>query len=92
MQKAIPGRGAQHLSGVESISWTSDGKFVASGSLDTHIKIWAIGANITSNITISNAVMGGVNAVLWLDEGDGKKGKVAGVGADACVRVWEVTF
>ena len=42
-------------------------------------------------IAIKNAGLGGVNAVLWLEE-DGKKGKLMSTGADACVRVWDVVF
>ena len=42
-------------------------------------------------IAIKNAGIGGVNVVLWLEE-EGKKGKLASTGADACVRVWDVAF
>ena len=34
-----------------------------------------------------NAVPGGVNAVFWVAEG-----RLAGAGADAAVRVWQVKF
>ena len=43
------------------------------------------------NIAIKKAGLGGVNAVLWLEE-DEKKGKLVSSGADACVRVWDVLF
>ena len=37
--------------------------------------------------------MGGINTVLWLEDGSGEKtGRLAGAGADVCVRVWEITF
>jgi len=42
-------------------------------------------------IAIKNAGLGGVNAVLWLEE-DGTKGKLVSTGADACVRVWDIVF
>jgi len=48
------------------------------------------------NIAIKNAVPGGVNAVLWLSsqtEGTGTSGsRLAGTGADAAIKVWEVVF
>ena len=52
--------------------------------------IWSA-KDISLNIPIKNAGMGGVNAVLWV-ESSGKVGKLASAGADACVRIWEVTF
>lgn len=39
------------------------------------------------NIEIKNAGPGGVNSVFWLGEG-----KLASVGADGCIRVWNITF
>ena len=36
--------------------------------------------------------MGGINTVLWLEDGSGQKGRLAGAGAEVCVRVWEITF
>lgn len=42
-------------------------------------------------IAIRNAGLGGVNVVFWL-EADGKKGRLASGGADACVRVWDIVF
>jgi WD repeat-containing protein 1 (actin-interacting protein 1) len=38
-------------------------------------------------IEIKNAVPGGANAVLWIEES-----KLAGSGADACVKMWEINF
>lgn len=79
-------RWSRHTSRVNSLSWTPDSKHCASGSLDTDVYIWSV-EKISSNIPVKNAGMGGVNSVLWI----GDK-KLASAGADACVRVWEVTF
>ncbi|CAL1699521.1 unnamed protein product [Somion occarium] len=75
-----------HTARVHSLAWTSDGKHVASGSLDTHVYVWSV-QNPIKNIAIKNAAPGGVNAVFWI--GDVKLGSA---GADGCVRVWEVKF
>lgn len=83
-------RWSRHTSRVSSISWTSDGQHCASGSLDTDVYIWSVN-NISSNIPIKNAGMGGVNSVLWIED-KGGIGKLASGGADACVRIWEVKF
>ncbi|KAF5389602.1 hypothetical protein D9757_004234 [Collybiopsis confluens] len=87
----ITSRWSYHSARVNSLSWTSDSKHCASGSLDTHVYIWNV-AKPLKNIAIKNAGSGGVNGVLWIDGGDGKTGKLASSGADACVKVWEVTF
>lgn len=44
------------------------------------------------NIAIKNAGPGGVNSVLWVTVDGVKTGQLASAGADACVRLWEVTF
>ena len=86
----ITGRWSFHTARIHSLSWTADSQHCASGSLDTHVYVWSVPKPI-KNIAIKNAVPGGVNTVFWLD-GDGKKGKLICAGADACVRVLDVTF
>ncbi|KAF7980578.1 hypothetical protein HWV62_37755 [Athelia sp. TMB] len=83
-------RWSRHTSRVNSLSWTSDSKHLASGSLDTDVYIWSV-ERISSNIPIKNAGMGGVNSVLWIEDKAGSA-KLASAGADACVRIWEVKF
>ncbi|KAF9077415.1 WD40-repeat-containing domain protein [Rhodocollybia butyracea] len=90
-KKLVTSRWSFHSARVNSLSWTSDSKHCASGSLDTHVYIWSA-IKPLKNIAIKNAGPGGVNGVLWVDEGVGKTGKLASSGADACVKVWEVTF
>ena len=83
-------RWSKHTSRVNSLSWTSDGANLASGSLDTNVFVWSL-AKRSSTVSILNAGPGGVNAVAWL-ENDAKVGKLASAGADGCVRLWDVTF
>ncbi|KZP33736.1 WD40 repeat-like protein [Athelia psychrophila] len=79
-------RWSRHTSRVNALSWTADSRHCASGSLDTDVYVWSV-AQISSNIAVKNAGMGGVNGVLWIGDG-----KLASAGADACVRIWEVRF
>ncbi|KAF8921185.1 WD40 repeat-like protein [Mucidula mucida] len=79
----ITSRWSFHTARVNSISWTSDSKHCASGSLDTHVYIWSVEKPM-KNIALKNVGPGGVNSVLW--------GKVVSAGADACVRLFEVKF
>ncbi|KAJ3848746.1 WD40-repeat-containing domain protein [Lentinula lateritia] len=90
-KKLITSRWSFHTARVNSLSWTSDSKHCASGSLDTHVYIWSV-AKPLKNIAIKNAGARGVNAVLWIDNSDGKTGQLVSSGADASVKVWEVTF
>ena len=88
----ITSRWAFHSARVNSLSWTADSLHCASGALDTHVYVWSVQKPL-KNIAIKNAVAGGVNAVLWLsaagDEGNGS-GRLAVMGADAAIKVWQV--
>ncbi|KAJ7031946.1 WD40-repeat-containing domain protein [Mycena alexandri] len=90
-KKIITSRWSFHSARVNSFAWTADSKHCASGSLDTHVYVWSVD-KITKNIALKNAGPGGVNGVLWANDGAGKSGTLASAGADGCVRVWEVTF
>ncbi|KIJ37198.1 hypothetical protein M422DRAFT_260362 [Sphaerobolus stellatus SS14] len=70
---------------------TEDSTHIASASLDIHIYIWSI-EKINKNIPIKNAVPGGAWGIRWIPESGDANGKLIGVGSDAVVRVWEVTF
>ncbi|RDB29946.1 putative WD repeat-containing protein C9G1.05 [Hypsizygus marmoreus] len=85
-KKMITSRWSFHSARINSIAWTSDSQHCASASLDTHVYIWSV-AKPMKNIAIKNAAPGGANAVLWLGSNT-----LASAGADACVRIWEVTF
>ncbi|KAJ6487813.1 WD40 repeat-like protein [Mycena sanguinolenta] len=90
-KKLITARWSFHSARVNSLTWTSDSKHCASGSLDTHVYVWSVD-NPTRNIALKNAGPGGVNAVLWVGGGVGKGGTLASAGADGCVRVWGIVF
>ena len=87
--KILTSRWVNHSARINSLSWTSDSQYCASGSLDTHVYVWSV-AKPTKSTAVRNAGPGGVNAVLWLE--GGKDGRLVSAGADACVRVWEVKF
>jgi len=88
-RKILTSRWINHSARINSLSWTSDSQYCASGSLDTHVYIWSV-AKPTKSTAVKNAGPGGVNAVLWLE--GGKDGRLVSAGADACVRVWDVKF
>jgi WD40 repeat protein len=93
-RELITSRWSFHSARVNALSWTADSQHCASGALDTHIYVWSVRRPM-KNIAIKNAAPGGVNAVLWLSsqtEGTGTSGRLAGTGADAAIKVWEVAF
>jgi WD40 repeat protein len=79
-----------HTSRVNSLSWTANSQNVASGSLDTNVYVWSVPKPIRRVAIKEASGPGGVNAVQWLN--GGKDGQLVSSGADAVVRVWEVTF
>jgi WD40 repeat protein len=85
-REVITPRWSFHSARVNSLCWTADSLHCASGALDTHIYVWSV-RKPSQKIAIMNAVPGGVNAVFWVAEG-----RLAGAGADAAVRVWQVKF
>ncbi|KAI0002600.1 WD40 repeat-like protein [Russula compacta] len=91
-REVITSRWSFHSARVNTLSWTADSLHCASGALDTHVYVWSVRKPL-KNIAIKNAVPGGVNAVLWLpDAGSGSSSKLMGTGADAAIKVWQVTF
>ncbi|TFL01445.1 WD40-repeat-containing domain protein [Pterulicium gracile] len=90
-KKLITSRWSFHSGRINALSFTSDSKHLASASLDTNVYIWSVEKQMR-NIAIKGAAPGGVNAVTWLGEGGGGKQRLASAGADACVRVWDITF
>jgi WD repeat-containing protein 1 (actin-interacting protein 1) len=91
LTQMITGRWSFHSGRILSLAWTADGAHVASSALDTHVYVWSV-KHTLRNIAIKNAAAGGVNVVLWLEGRAAGTGRLAGAGADGCVRVWDVTF
>jgi WD40 repeat protein len=89
-RELITSRWSFHSARVNTLSWTADSLHCASGALDTHIYVWSVRKPM-KNIAIKNAIPGGVNAVLWVPDGS-SEGKLAGAGADAAIKVWQVKF
>ncbi|KAK7202603.1 actin cortical patch [Myxozyma melibiosi] len=79
-------RWAFHTARVTSISWRADGKYVATGSLDTNVFVYSVDKP-AKNVKTLGAHKDGVNAVAWVGEG-----KIVSVGADACVKLWNVAL
>ena len=75
-----------HSARILSLAWTSDDKYCASGSLDTHVYVYSV-AKPGNAIAIKNAAAGSVTAVFWIGGA-----KLASAGADGCVRTWAITF
>jgi len=86
----VTSRWSAHTSRVTSISWSKDGQFAVSGSLDTNVFVWSL-KSPGKRIKAAGAHKDGVNGVVWIGEEGGKGAKVISVGADATVKTWRVT-
>lgn len=73
-----------HTAKVGSVAWSPDGKHAVSGSLDTNVYVWSVDKPM-KNIAIKGAHQGEVTGVTWKGNS-----KVVSVGADACVKTWEI--
>ncbi|KAJ3410682.1 hypothetical protein HDV05_003479, partial [Chytridiales sp. JEL 0842] len=69
-----------HNARINSIRWSPDSLYAASGSLDTNLEIWST-VKPTKHICVKGAHQEGVNAVDFLAEG-----KVVSVGQDAMIK------
>ncbi|KAK9476850.1 WD40-repeat-containing domain protein [Lipomyces japonicus] len=78
-------RWAFHTGRVTSISWRADGKYAATGSLDTNVFIYSVDTP-AKNVKTLNAHKDGVNVVAWVGED-----KIVSAGADATIKWWDVT-
>lgn len=74
-----------HSDEVRSLSWSPDGKKLASGSLDTTVRVWNVAAQQT--ILIYPGHRQGVEAVAWSQNA----GLIASGGRDDLVRIWDST-
>lgn len=63
----------------------ADGKYCASGSLDTHIYVYSVDTP-RKNLAIKNAHANGVTGVAWVEEG-----VLVSSGADGCLKTWSIT-
>jgi serine/threonine-protein kinase len=74
-----------HSDEVRSISWSPDGDRLASGSLDTTVRVWDIAKQQTSLIYPGHKQ--GVGAVAWNQNPQVKL--IASGGRDELVRIWD---
>ncbi|KAF9239843.1 WD40-repeat-containing domain protein [Melanogaster broomeanus] len=87
-------RWTHHAGRIASLSFNPSSTHVASTSLDTHVYVYNV-ASPSKYVHVRGAAPMGGSAVFWLEDGKGGqqgKGRVVSGGADACVRVWEITL
>ena len=71
-----------HAKAVQSVSWSPDSEHVASGSVDSTIKIWR--AKTGSLVRTIEGHTGAVNSVLWSRDGL----RVVSGSGDGSVKMW----
>lgn len=75
-----------HTARINCSAWSSNSRYVATGSLDTNIMIWDMEHSGEHPIVIRGAhPMSAINGVAWLSDN-----RILSVGQDSNMRVWMV--
>ena len=77
---------AGHADAVLSVSFSPDGKRLASGSGDTTVRLWSLERQGSPEATLQGAHKGWVLAVSWSPDGK----LLATAGMDSVVGIWEM--
>jgi len=73
-----------HTQSVNSVSWSRDGKRLASGSLDQTVKVWDL--KMGKDVRTLRGHTNSVNSVTWSEDGK----RLASGSLDGKVKVWDV--
>lgn len=73
-----------HTSRVTTVAWSPNGKYIASGSLDQTVQVWAANPNDHFRPSIYRGHTAGVQAVAWSPESN----RVVSGSIDQTVQVW----
>lgn len=82
--KLVTNRWSSHTARVTGVAWNAAGTHAVSCGLDTNISLWSLKAP-GKRVRVAGAHKEGVSGVVWVDER-----RVASMGADGAVRVWQV--
>ena len=72
-----------HLFGVNTLAWSPDGKYIASGSNDNTVQVWEVATG--DSIYTYRGHTAWVDALTWSPDGK----RIASAGNDHTVRLWE---
>jgi len=75
-----------HSAKVTCVSWSEDGKYAVSGSLDTNVEVWSVERPM-KHTSIKGAHLEGVNGVGWVGPT-----RAVSAGQDGFVKVWDVNL
>lgn len=74
-----------HAGAIGRIAWSADGRFLASPSEDTSIRIWDIAQGLCTNVLVGHTDI--VTSVAWSPDGR----RLASTGCDITIRLWDTT-
>jgi len=85
-QKPIVDGWVHHTSKVQSVAWSPDSFFVATGSVDSAVIVWYV-KDPSKRIHLKLAHPGGVRGVLFTDSNT-----VISVGEDCSMKAWSLSY
>jgi dipeptidyl aminopeptidase/acylaminoacyl peptidase len=74
-----------HTNRVTTVAWSPNGTYIASGSLDQTVHVWAANTSTHLQISIYHGHTAGIQAVTWSPNGK----LIASGSIDKTVQVWE---
>lgn len=85
--RKVSGQWVHHTSRITALAWSPSGRYLASGSSDTHIMVWSLDGSFPRSrvATFESAHKDGVTVLDWLTESD-----LISSGNDAVICVWDV--
>jgi len=85
-EAVVKGKWVYHTSRITCLSWSPEGKYLASGSLDENVFVWNPNpAKHSESVHLAFTHTGGALAVGWLAEG-----KLVSAGSDGATVTWNV--
>ena len=80
----------RNANGVNTVAWSPDGKYIASGGYDDTVQVWAASDGqpiYTYQQHTTSKYIQGVNTVIWSPDSK----RIASVGNDGAILAWDAT-
>lgn len=73
-----------HTDRVTAVAWSPDGRYIASGSLDKNVQVWAANSKDHTRVFVYRGHSAGVQAVAWSPDSN----RIVSGSLDKTIQVW----